>query len=930
MLRFISLLAGASIALAQQYSISTVAGGAPPATPAAAASVSLGQPGRVALDASGNLYFSASNCVFKIDAHGTVTLVAGNSRAGFSGDGGPAVNAQLNVPQGIAFDRNGNLYIADSRNNRIRQVIGGIITTFAGDGTISPGGGPSAYGDGGPATSAQLHLPMGVAVDTNFNVYIADTGDNTIREVTTDGNIATIAGDSFPSYQGDAGLAIKAELHSPEDVAVDSSGNIYVADTANAYIRKITTDGNINFIAGDGSIGYTGDAGAATSAGLVAPFALALDSSGNVYFAENGDSRIRKIDAKSLDISTVAGNGTPGFAGDGSDPTKAELNYPTGVAVDSSGNLYIADSLNCRIRKVASGNISTFAGNGTLSYSGDGGAAIQAQLNAPQGVAVDTNFNVYIADTLNNVVRKISTNGTISNYAGNGGAGSSGDGSAATSAQLHGPQGLALDASGNLYIADTMNAKVRKVSAGGVITTVAGSGTPGSGGDGSAAASAQLNLPIGVAVDSSGNVYIADFGNSRVRKVAASGGAIGTVAGNGSAGYSGDGGLAVKAQLNGPQGVAVDAAGNLYIADTENNAIREVTPAGLIATVAGDGLAGYSGDGGQATSAQVGNPVGVAVDAAGNIFTVDASNRVRQVYPNGLIATIAGNGSRGYSGDGGLATQAQLNSPSAIALGSNGNLYVADMANNAVRLLQYAGNGLGIGAVTNAASSVSGPVAPGEVVVLYGSGLGPAQLTQSRIDPTSGLVGTSLAGTSVIFGGKPAPVLYTWATQVAAVVPYSIAGANVQVFVQYQGQSSAPVTVPVAAVAPALFTADSSGKGQAAASNQDGTVNGAAHPAKVGSYISLWLTGAGQTNPAGVDGQPGAAPLPQPVAAVSVTIGGQSVTPQYAGQAPTAVAGVMQINAQIPSGTQAGNAVPVVVQVGGVSTQAGVTIAVGN
>src|ERR1019366_2564290 len=246
---------------------------------------------------------------------------------------GPAVNAQLNSPQGIGFDPNGNLYIADSRNNRVRQVICGIITTFAGDGTISPGGGPSAYGDGGPATSAQLHLPMGVAVDKTFNVYIADTGDNTIREVTTDGNIATIAGDSFPSYQGDAGLAIKAELHGPED-----------------------------------------------------------------------------------------------------------------IAVDSSGNLYIADSLNCRIRKAASGgSISTFAGNGTFSYSGDGGAATQAQLNTPQGVAVDTNFNVYIADTLNNVVRKVSPNGTISNYAGNGGAGSSGDGSAATSAQLHGPQGLAID-----------------------------------------------------------------------------------------------------------------------------------------------------------------------------------------------------------------------------------------------------------------------------------------------------------------------------------------------------------------------------------------------------------------------------------------------------------------------------------------------------
>jgi uncharacterized protein (TIGR03437 family) len=932
MLKFISLLAGASIALAQQYSISTVAGGAPPATPAAAASLSMGQPGRVAIDASGNLYFSGSNCVFKIDSHGTVTLIAGTSRAGFSGDGGLAVNAQLNAPQGIAFDAANNIYIADSRNNRVRQVNpSGIITTFAGTGVISPGGGPSAYGDGGPAVSAQLHLPMGVAVDTSGNVYIADTGDNTIRKVTTDGNIATIAGDSFPSYQGDAGLAISAELHGPEDVAVDSSGNIYIADTGNAYVRKVTSDGNINFIAGDGSIGYSGDGGYATSADLIAPFALAVDSSGNVYFAENGDSRIRRIDAKSLDISTVAGNGTPGFSGDGSDPTKAQMNSPTGVAVDSAGNLYIADSLNCRIRKVASGgSISTFAGNGTLSYSGDGSAAIQAQLNTPQGVAADSSGNLYVADTLNNVVRKVSPNGTISNFAGNGGAGSSGDGSAATSAQLHGPQGLAVDASGNLFIADTLNAKVRKVSTNGVIGTVVGSGTPGYGGDGGAAASAQLNLPSGVAVDSTGNLYIADFGNSRVREVSATSGAIGTVAGNGSAGYSGDGGAAAKAQLNGPQGVAVDAAGDLYIADTENNRIREVTPGGLIATVAGNGVAGYSGDGGQATSAQVGNPVGVAVDAVGNIFTVDASNRVRQVYPNGLIATIAGNGSRGYSGDGGLATQAQLNAPSAIALGSNGNLYVADMANNAVRLLQYAGSGLAIGAVTNAASNFSGPVAPGEVVVLYGSGLGPARLTQYQLDPTSGLVGTSLAGTSVLFNGTPAPVLYTSATQIGAVAPYSISGANVQVFVEYQGQTSVPVTLPVAPVAPALFTQDSSGKGQAAASNQDGTLNGAAHPAKVGSYISFWLTGAGQMNPAGVDGLPGAAPLPLTAAPVAVTIGGQSVTPQYAGQAPNTVAGVMQINAQIPSGVQAGSAVPVVVQVGSVSTQAGVTVAVGN
>ena len=932
MLRFISLLAGASLALAQQYSISTVAGGAPPATPAAAAGVSIGQPARVALDAAGNLYFSGSNCVFKINGTGTVTLVAGNSRAGFSGDGGLAVNAQLNAPQGIAFAPGGNvLYIADSRNNRIRQVdlSSGIMTTFAGTGVVSPGGGPGAYGDGGPATSAQLHLPMGVAVDSTFNVYIADTGDNTIRKVSADGNIATIAGDSFPSYQGDAGLAITAELHGPEDVAVDSSGNVYIADTGNAYVRKVTSDGNINFIAGDGSIGFTGDGGYATSAGLIAPFALALDSSGNVYIAENGDIRIRKIDVKSLNISTVVGNGTPGFSGDGSDSTKAQMNSPTGVAVDSAGNLYIADSLNLRIRKTSGGSISTFAGNGTFSYSGDGGPAVKAQLNTPQGVAADAAGNLFVADTLNNVVRKVSPTGTISNYAGNGGAGNAGDGSAATAAQLNGPQGLAVDAAGNLFIADTLNAKVRKVSTGGVIATVAGSGTPGFGGDGGAAASAQLNLPSGVAVDSTGNLYIADFGNSRVRKVAASGGAISTVAGNGSAGYSGDGGPAAKAQLNGPQGVAVDAAGNLYIADTGNNLIREVTADGRIASVAGNGIAGYSGDGGPATSAQVGNPVALAVDAVGNIYIVDAT-RVRQIYPNGLIATIAGDGSRGYSGDGGLATQAQLNTPSAIALGKNGNLYVADTANNAVRLLQYTGSGLSIGAVTNAASSTSGAVAPGEVVVLYGSGLGPARLTQSQLDPTTGLVGTNLAGTRVVFNGTPAPMLYTSATQIAAVAPYGIAGSNVQVFVEYQGQPSAPVTLPVAAVAPALFTQDSSGKGQAAASNQDGTLNGAAHPAKVGTYISLWLTGAGQTNPAGADGQPGAAPLPKPVAPVAVTIGGTPAAVQFAGQAPNTVAGVMQINAQVPSGLQPGDAVPVLVQVGSVSTQAGVTVAVGN
>jgi len=729
-------MAASQVALAQQYSITTVAGGAPPPTPAAAASTTIGQPNRVMVDASGNVYFSSLNCVFKMDGGGNLTLMAGNSRPGFSGDGGPATQAQLNAPQGLALDQNGNLYIADSKNNRIRIVSStGIINTFAGTGQISPGG-ASTYNDGGLATNALLHLPAGVAVDKSGNVYIADTGDNLIREVTTDGLINSIAGDSYGSYRGDAGPALAAELHSPEDVAVDSSGNVYIADSANAVIREITAStGIINYIAGNvtaptsgavtgtPNVGYSGDGAAANLAGLVEPFALALDSSGEVYFAENGDSRIRKIDTKG-NISTIAGNGTAGYSGDGSTGTNAELNFPTGVAVDSSGNVYIADLVNLRIRKLTSGGtISTVAGNGKYSYSGDSGQATSAQLNTPQAVAADSSGNLYIADTVNNVVRKVTAAGVISTIAGNGTAGSGGDGGAATSAQLHSPQGIAVDANGGIYIADTQNARVRKIT-NGTINTVAGSGTAGFGGDSGAATSAQLNIPAGLAVDGAGNLYIADFSNNRVRKVTP-GGTITTLAGNGLEGYSGDGGPATGAQLATPVGLATDSSGNVYIADTGNNAVRVVNSSGIVSTVAGNGLAGYSGDGGPAVSAMVGNPSGVALDASGNLYISDGSVRVRKVYSSGFINTIAGNGTRGYSGDGGVGPFATMSGPAGIALASNGNLYIADSGNSAVRELLLGGFQIKIAAVANAASNLAGPVAGGEIAVLYGSGMGP-------------------------------------------------------------------------------------------------------------------------------------------------------------------------------------------------------------
>ncbi len=327
----------------------------------------------------------------------------------------------------MAIDGSGNIYIADTNNNRVRIVTtNGIINTFAGNGLI---GSPLAFGDGGPANQANLQLPGGVALDSKGNLYIADTGDNLIREVTTDGIINSICGDSLPGFMRRWRRALNAEVHSPEDVAVDSSGNVYIADTFNAAIREITLSNNqINTIAGNGSVGYAGDGGLATSAGLIEPYAISLDSKGNVFMAEPPDGRIRELTISNLFIITAVGNGVLGFSGDGGQAVKAEINQASGVAVDSSGNFYLADAFNNRIRKIdTSGVITTIAGSGVYSYSGDGGAATSAQLFAPHAAAIDANGNLFIADTDNNAVREVNSKGVISTIAGTGVAGSSGD-----------------------------------------------------------------------------------------------------------------------------------------------------------------------------------------------------------------------------------------------------------------------------------------------------------------------------------------------------------------------------------------------------------------------------------------------------------------------------------------------------------------------
>jgi sugar lactone lactonase YvrE len=509
--------------------------------------------------------------------------------------------------------------------------------------TVAGNGVAGFSGDGGLATSAKLNQPLGVALDTAGNLYIVDQFNQRIRAV-SGGTMKTIAGNGAGAFSGDGGPATSASLNNPQGIAVDTAGNLYIADYSNNRIRAVS-GGTITTVAGNGVDGFSGDAGPATIASLNGPGGVALDAAGNLYIADYNNNRIREVSGGT--ITTVVGNGRLGFAGDGGPPANASLNGAGGLVVDAGGQLFIADYFNERVRKVSGGIITTVAGQGGGTLWGDGGPATSAALLNTVDVVVDLAGNLFIADVGNNCVRKVS-GGTITTVAGNGIAGFSGDGGPATSASLNSPTGIALDAAGNLYIADQSNHRIRKVS-GGTIETVSGNGAAGFSGDGGPATSASLYLPRRVAVDAAGNLYIADKRNNRIRKV--SGGTITTVAGNGVAGFSGDTGPATNASLDGPEGVALDAVGNLYIADSNNYRIRQVS-GGTITTVAGNGVAGFSGDLGPATNASLYKPTGVAVDAVGNLLIADYP-RVRRIS-GGTINTVVGSGVFGFSGDGGL------------------------------------------------------------------------------------------------------------------------------------------------------------------------------------------------------------------------------------------------------------------------------------
>ena len=751
---------------AQTYTpndIYTIVGGGK--TPAAPLTADLPGASAAIEDASGNVYIAApdSAYVFKLTSGGVLSNFAGLGYGGHNPDGGQASKALIYAVTGLAIDGKGNIYFADAAGSRIRKVTpAGVISTVAGNGSKCDHA--QTCGDGGPATAATtyLNLPESVALDAKGNIFIADAGDNRIRVVNTQtttqiiagvsvgaGDIQTVAGSEnditgCPNSQtacGDGGQATSAHLNLPYGVALDSAGNIYIADTKDQKIRMVNaTSGIITTFAGNGigcsnPASHCGDGKVPTSAELDLPQGVFVDTATppNVYIADTGDSRIRLVGGSTDLISTVVNTlGTAGFSGDGGAATGAQLDLPGGIWVDSEGNYFVSDSGNARIRLVNNqttpitvggttiqpGDIQTIAGGGN-GLPSSGTPPTSAQLALPWDVT-EYGGNLYIVDQGNNRILEVtnptSSSAVIAVVAGNGSAGWSGDGGPATSATLYGPSGIAFDSSGNMYIADSNNMVVREVTTGGVISTVAGQAgkscypTTSACGDGGVATSATFAFPLNLAFDPSGNLYISDWQGYKIRKVVPSGGSIAngtisTIAGTGVSGSRGNNGVATSANLNHPAGLVVDSFSNVYISDQYNNEVRQVvqTPnastcnanPGYICQWALNLAAKLSGDGLPKLQGSMWNPLELAIDPSNNVYISGGNNNVVQRISAAttIYSTVAGNSTNsiqgGFSGDKGPATSAKMANLGAFVDGS-GNLYIADGGNNRIRYVPLA------------------------------------------------------------------------------------------------------------------------------------------------------------------------------------------------------------------------------------------------
>ncbi len=627
-----------------------------------------------------------------LDADGyDFTTLAGS--IGYGTRDGVGANARFSNPDALAVDRLGNLYVADRDNHTVRRVSpDGVVTTLAG----SAGTSGSADGLG---AAARFLRPGGITVDSAGNVFVADTGNFTIRKVTPAGSVTTIAG-LAGAWGAEDGIGAAARFRSVQALAIDGADTIFAADTTNSTIRKLTSLGVVTTLAGSaGSFGS--EDGTGTAARFRFPNGVAIDVGGNVYVADTLNETIRRITPGGT-VTTVAG--TPGITGhEDGDGSAAEFHYPWGVTVDRAGDIWVADYVNCTIRRMTSdGTVITVAGSAPSTGSADGSGSA-ARFFYPTAVAADSSGNVYVTDSLNNTVRRVAPGGAVTTLAGLAAgwpglfwATSADDGdlpavesqTTDSATKLRFPQGVAVDAAGIVYVADTYRQVIRKIPATGEVTTLAGAvdqaGSADGLGDG-----AGFYDPAQIAVDTAGNVYVADSWNHSIRIVTPAG-QVSTIAGDtGGPGGSNDG-IGTAARFFYPEGVAVDRERNVFVADSGNHTIRKVTPGGVVSTLAG--LAGSFGNAdGAGTAARFSWPRGIAVDATGNLYVADSQNHViRQITAAGVVTTLAG--SAGVAGDSdGPAAEARFRFPSGVALDDIGNVYVTDYGNQTIRRITAAG-----------------------------------------------------------------------------------------------------------------------------------------------------------------------------------------------------------------------------------------------
>ena len=667
---------------------------------------------------------------------GDITTIAG---AGYL-EATPAKNADAGWPLGIVRRPDGDLVVADYKAHRIWRIdADGILHTLAGDGV------PGDRGDGGPALEARLNGPHDLALDRQGNIYFSDLLNQTYRRIDhATGIITRVAGSGRTGRGGDGGLATVAELDTTSGVAIDHGGNIFISSEWANTIRRIDADtGIIDTIAGlnarhypsesenirpslqgvqgttfgwepEPSLkGYHGDGGPASEAAFHHPEHLAFDSVGDLYVCDNSNNRVRKIDMVSGIITTVLGNGQPASNGDGGPAVEASTNMPDAICIDTNDNLYVAEKHGFRVRKVdaATGTVTTLVGTGNPGYGEEGLPGGKTACNSCEsGLWADPDGTVFWSDCSGRVRRYDGRTGIVTTVLGGIGVG---DGGPASEAFLSGPGGISVGPDGEVYFADIWNQRVRVIrEATGAIETVVGNGARASGGDNGPATEASLGSPHDVSVDSDGGVLVTDTRHGRLRKVDRNG-LIRSVAGTVFQWDSGEGSPALATSLFHVQAVTHAVSGDVYVGDAIGRIRRIDAETGFTSTVAGVGIQGYTGDGGLAVEARIGSPTAIALDHEGSLyFTDSAYHVVRKVDNRGTITTLAGTGQHGCSPDGTPATEARLDQPRGVAVNEDGTVYISDSRNNRVsrigddgRLTRVAGSGEG------GDSGVRGPAA---------------------------------------------------------------------------------------------------------------------------------------------------------------------------------------------------------------------------